>query len=120
MRASMRPSPRPHSRIWTFPPTPASPINLPDRHFPLLAGPRALLRCQRIRPYLEVHHLARRSFAGLHVEWRARAHRRVEAAPFPTRLRIVDPPVHPLRVEADRIRNAQDDPLAVLQHEQPF
>ena len=42
---------------------------------------------ERIRPDLEVHHLARRALAGLHVEWRARRNRGPQTAPLPSALR---------------------------------
>src|SRR5689334_5320360 len=80
----------------------------------------ALLVRQRIGPQLKVHHLARRALAGLHVPGRACAHRGPEAAALPAGVRIVDAAVHPLRVEAHRIRNAHHDELAVLQREQRF
>ena len=40
--------------------------------------------------------------------------------PFQPAVRIVDAAVQPLRVEAERIRHAQHDPLAVLQRQQAF
>src|SRR5215468_425225 len=52
------------------------------------------------------------------MERRARAHGRPKPAALPTGVRIVDATVHPLRVEAEWIRNAEDDPLAVLEREQ--
>ena len=42
------------------------------------------------------------------------------AAALPSAFRIVDAPVHPLRVEAERVRHAHHDPLAVLEREQSF
>ena len=62
--------------------------------------------------------LARRALAGLHVERRARADGRPQPLALPARLGIVDPAVHPFRVEAGRIRHAEHDPLAVLQRQQ--
>src|SRR5262249_16824697 len=81
--------------------------------------PLALLG-ERVRPQLEVHHLARRPLAGLRVERRARAHRSEQSAALPPRLRIADAAVHPLRGEARGIRHAQHHPLAILQPEQAF
>src|SRR5207249_10339920 len=72
----------------------------------------SLLR-QRIRPQLEVHHLAGRSLPRFHVERRASADRRVHSSALPPCLRIVDPAVHPLGIETRRIRHAQHDPLTV-------
>ena len=73
-----------------------------------------------IRPHLELHNLARRAFAAFHVKRRSRADGRPQAAPFPATLRIVDAAIQPLRVIAHRVWDAEDDPFAVLQHEQPF
>jgi hypothetical protein len=52
------------------------------------------------------------------MEGRARADRRPQSSSLPTRVRIVDPAVHPLGVEAEWIGDAQDDPLAVFEREQ--
>src|SRR5438094_143456 len=69
-------------------------------------------------PQLKVQNLARRSLAPFHMKRRPRADRRPKPASLPSRVGIVDPTVHPLRVEAHRIGNAQNDPLAVLEREQ--
>jgi hypothetical protein len=45
---------------------------------------------ERIGPHLELHELGSGSFAALHVKWRSRGDRRVEALPFPAAVGIID------------------------------
>src|SRR5688500_15074615 len=75
---------------------------------------------ERIGTHLEVHDLAGRPLARLHVKRRSRAHGCPQPPALPPGLRIVDPAIQPLRVEPGRVRDAKYDPLAVLQHEQTF
>src|SRR5438067_12316450 len=98
------------------PKNPDNPEN-PENPENLSMQPSSLF-CQWIRTQLEVHHFARGPFACLHVKRRSRAHGGPESLTFPSSLRIIDAAVHPLRIEARRIRHAQHDPLAILQHEQ--
>src|SRR5437667_1793692 len=83
------------------------------------AGTRSSSR-QWIGPKLKLHHLARRAFAAFHVKGGARADARPEPASFPADVRIVDPAVHPLRIEAERVWDAKNHPFAVLQEQQPL
>src|SRR5688572_12833058 len=75
---------------------------------------------QRIRPQLEMQHLAGGALAGFSVERRARREGGPQPFAFPARVGIVDAAVHPFRVEPERIGNAQHDPLPVLVDQQPF
>ncbi len=77
----------------------------------------ALLRSmrQRIRAKLELHELRRSAFAALDVERRAVTRGRPDSAAFPTAVRVVDPAVHGLGVEAHGIGDHKIDHLAVLQ-----
>src|SRR3954452_24702441 len=96
----------------------SSPGNsIPNSKFQI---PNSKLLSERVGTQLKAHHLAGRSLAGFHVERRSRADGRVQAAPLPSRFRVVDAAVHPFRVEADRVRDAQHHPLPVFQREQPF
>jgi hypothetical protein len=72
---------------------------------------------QRIRPDLEVHHLARRP---LPVSmWNGVRVLMVAHSPCPSSpSRVVNASVHPLRVEARWIGHAHHDPVAVFQREQ--
>src|SRR5262245_29933949 len=72
----------------------------------------ALLR-QRIRPQLEMCGERLVALAAFNQPRRPIAVRGPQASPLPARLRIVDAAVEALRVEADRIRHAQDDHAAV-------
>jgi len=83
------------------------------------AGTRSSSR-QWIGPKLKLHHLARRAFAAFHVKGGARADARPEPASFPADVRIVDPAVHPLRIEAERVWDAKNHPFTVLQEQQPL
>src|SRR6185503_18885374 len=69
--------------------------------------------------HLEVRGERRGSFAAFLEPRRAIAGCRPQAAALPSGVRIVDAAVEPLRVEAHRIRHAQDDHLAVLEGDQP-
>src|SRR5580704_608114 len=62
-----------------------------------------------------MHRARRGAFAGLHQPRRAVAVRAPEAAPLPPGVRIVDPAVEPLSVEAYGIGDADRDELAVLE-----
>src|SRR4029453_19573931 len=64
--------------------------------------------------------LARRALAGFHVKRRTGADGRPERAAFPAAVGIVNPAVEPLRVEAERIGDAQDEPGPIFQNEQSF
>src|SRR3712207_1310577 len=75
---------------------------------------------QRIRPELDLVHLAGGSLPPFHVEGRAGADGGPEATPLPARLRVVDAAVQPLGVEPRRVGDAQDDPLPVLEGEEPL
>src|SRR5690606_16629194 len=77
---------------------------------PRRAGYRSVR--ERIRTELEPDDLTRRAGTGLHVERRARADRRPQAASLPAALRIVDAAVEPLRVVPGRIGDAEHHPLA--------
>src|SRR4030095_8313305 len=84
-----------------------------------MGGPLNSLR-QRIRPHLEVQYLAHGPFPSFHVKRCARAHRREQASALPTSLRIIDPAIHPLRVETEWIWNAEDYPFPIFQRQKPF
>src|SRR6185503_17350087 len=58
------------------------------------------------------------SLAAFHQPRRAVTAGAPEAAAFPAGVRIVDTTVEPLGIEAQRIRNAQHDHLAVLQRDE--
>src|SRR5262249_14159748 len=73
---------------------------------------------QRIGTKLEVHDDRLLTLAAFHEPRRAVAAGRPDPAALPPSGRVVDAPVEPLGVEAQRIRNAQHDHLAVLQRDQ--
>src|SRR5688500_5537411 len=73
---------------------------------------------ERIRPELELDHLARRARPRLHMERGARADRGPQASSLPSRGGVVDAAVHPLGEEAHRIGHAQYDPTPVVEREQ--
>src|SRR4051794_32790325 len=75
---------------------------------------------ERVRPQLELDHLARGPLPGLHVKWRTGAHRTPEAAALPAAVRLVDASVHPLRVVPGRVWHSKDHPLPVLQDQEAF
>src|SRR5687768_11882748 len=70
---------------------------------------------ERVGSKLELHHLARRPLAPLHVERRAGADGGPETTALPSAVGIVDAAVQPFRVVAQRVGDAEDDPFAVLQ-----
>src|SRR5262249_4745537 len=67
---------------------------------------------------LELDDLWRRSLAGFTMERRAVAIGRPQAAALPAGIRIVNAAINPLGEEAERIRDAHVDPLAVHQRHQ--
>src|SRR5882672_2899695 len=77
-----------------------------------------LLR-QRIGTQLEVHDLAGLALAAFDVSRGAVGEGGPQALTLPTRARIVDASVHALGKIADRVRNAQNRPLAVHQSSKP-
>src|SRR4030095_162573 len=68
----------------------------------------------------ELHDLARRALARLHMEGRSRRHGCPDAATLPTRIGIVDATVHPLGVEPQWVRHTHRHELSVLEREQRF
>src|SRR5258708_1161280 len=75
---------------------------------------------QRIGTQLEVHDVAGLSLAAFDVSRSAIGECGPQALTLPTRARIVDTTVHALGKVADRVRNAQDRPLAVHQSSKPI
>src|SRR6266536_119887 len=73
---------------------------------------------QRIGTELELHDLARGPLPAFHVERRPRRHGGPQALALPPDARVVDAAVHPLGVEAERIRDAKVDELPVHEREQ--
>src|ERR1044072_5362721 len=69
---------------------------------------------QRIGPELEMRRERLGAFAAFDQPWRAIAVCRPQAAALPARIRIVDAAVKTLGVEAERIRHANRNHLAVL------
>src|SRR4051812_2739351 len=108
-----------------MPPAPTGPtISYAPRCAPgasviVLSWDDALLR-QSVRPDLELDDLARRPFAAFHVERSTGADRGPQTLPLPAAVRVVDATIHPLGVEAERVRHAQDDPFAILESQQAF
>src|SRR6202166_1462880 len=70
---------------------------------------------QRIGPKLDVHCARHRALAAFLEPGRAVAARAPQSAAFPAAVRVVDPPIEALGVEAERIGNPDRDHLAVLQ-----
>src|ERR1700688_4218722 len=70
---------------------------------------------QRIGPELDVHGARHRALAAFLEPGRAVAVGAPQPAAFPAGIRIVDPPIEALGVEAERIGNPDRDHLAVLQ-----
>ena len=68
---------------------------------------------KRVRTNLELDDLGRRSLAGFTMEWCPVAVRRPQTTALPAAIRIVDAAIETFGVEAERIRNAQHDHLAV-------
>src|SRR6185295_13720822 len=66
---------------------------------------------QRIRSQLKVHHFPLGALAAFDMPDEVGAVVRPQPATLPTRARIVDPAIHPARIESERIRNAQRGPL---------
>src|SRR5437667_1959870 len=79
---------------------------------------RCASRRERIGTKLELHDLARRSLAALDMEGRSGAVGRPQSLALPASIRIVDAPIHPLRVEAHGIRDAKGDELPVHEGQQ--
>src|SRR5687768_12354209 len=75
------------------------------------------LPLKRIVADLELHHLALGPLAAFDVPHEVGAVVRPQGATLPPGLRIVDARVHAARVEAERIRHAQRDPLTRLRIE---
>src|SRR5262249_3216295 len=73
---------------------------------------------QRVRADLELVDLRRGALAGFAMERRAVAVGRPQRAALPAGIRVVDATVDPLGEEAERIRNAHVDPLAVDERHQ--
>src|SRR5687767_16006895 len=84
---------------------------------PLINWP---LLVERAATDLELHQLARGSVAAFGMERGACRVGRPDPLPLPSASRIVDPPVEPLRLEAQWIGNAERQELAVDQRQQPF
>src|SRR5580704_17603141 len=75
---------------------------------------------QRVGAELEVVDLGPSALAAFHVERRAAAGGGPDPLALPAGPGIVDPPVHALDVEAERIGHAQGHELAVDQRQEPF
>src|SRR5262245_35983079 len=73
---------------------------------------------QRVRANLEVHDDGLLALPTLHEPRRAVAARGPEATALPAGGRVVDASVEALGVEAERVRDAQHDHLAVLERDQ--
>src|SRR5262245_6435075 len=54
------------------------------------------------------------------MKWRPRADRCPETPTLPAAVGIVDSSIQPLGVETERVRNSQNNPLAILQCKQSF
>ena len=81
------------------------------------SGRRASVR-ERIGAQLEVHDDGLLALAAFHEPRRPVPAGRPQPAALPAGVRIVDAPVEPLGVEAQRVRHAQQDHLAVLERDQ--
>src|SRR5438132_12223666 len=79
---------------------------------------RLRLPRERIGAHLEFHDLGGRAFAAFHVEGRAVASVRPDAAALPASIGIVDAAVKSLGPEAHRIGDDHVDHLAVLERDQ--
>src|SRR5438105_9611386 len=73
---------------------------------------------ERIRSHLDLHRARLRAPAGFHQPRRAVTVRAPQSAAFPSGVWIVDAPVESLGEEADRVRDAQRDHLAVLERDE--
>ena len=65
-----------------------------------------------------MEHLAGGACPGFHVEGRAAAEGRPDAPALPAGVGIVDATVHPLGVEAQRVRHPHSHPLSVFERQQ--
>jgi class 3 adenylate cyclase len=72
---------------------------------------------ERVRTELEVHGDGLLALAAFHEPRRPIAAGRPQAAALPAGLRVVDAPVEALRVEPERVRDAQQDHLSVLERD---
>src|SRR5262245_24162012 len=79
---------------------------------------RELSPRERVGTELEPHDLRSVLLAALQVEHRARRVGRPQGPALPARVRVVDATLHPLGEEADDVRHAQDDELAVHEGEE--
>src|SRR6266481_3901252 len=73
---------------------------------------------ERIGAQLHVHDDRLLTLAALHEPRRPGAAGRPEPRALPAGVRVVDAPIEPLGVEAQRVRDAQQDHLAVLERDQ--
>ena len=83
-----------------------------------LPDTRTRLLRERVGTHLELHHLARRVLARLHVERRSGRYRRPDAATLPSSGIIDSRPS--ISCGTQRIRHAHGDELAVFQRQQCF
>src|ERR1035437_4520565 len=83
-----------------------------------ISGSRESSVCERIGAKLHVHGARHASLAAFLEPRRAVTVRAPQPASLPAGVRIVDTPVDALRVEADRVRDADRDHLAVLQRDE--
>ena len=74
---------------------------------------------QRIGAKLEVQDLGLCPLAAFYMEWRPVAEGRPQPFALPAGLWIVEAPIHPFGVEAQRIRYAKSDEFSVRQSQQP-
>ena len=81
---------------------------------------RRLSACQRVGSQLEFYDFARRTFPTFEVEGRPGTVGRPETLSLPAGVGVINPAVHPLGVEPERIGNPENDPFPILQGEQPF
>src|SRR5207302_11223911 len=77
-------------------------------------------RRQRVGAELEVVDLGLGALAAFHVERRAAAGGGPDPPALPAGGGIIDPPVHALDVDAERVGHAQGHKLAVDQCQEPF
>ena len=78
-------------------------MRLPVSEYNVLPGSKHSTRGlfgERIGAQLELHDLARRPFASLHMERSARAYGSPQSAALPAGIWIIDPAVQPLGIEA--------------------
>src|SRR6266436_4722326 len=72
---------------------------------------------ERVGAKLEMQDLARRSFTTFRVKRSSSAVGSPQAFSLPTSLRIVDPAVHPFRVESHGIRDAKHNKLPAVRQQ---